>query len=60
MSGIASFISESISDHEKKMDKQDLYDPKYTTERAAYDGGFYAALLMVEDYIANQENDIES
>ncbi len=57
MSGIASYISESISDHEKKMDKQDLYDPEYTTERAAFDGGYLAALLMVEDYIANQEND---
>ncbi len=53
---LASWLSERISDHEKGMDRQDLYDPHYTTVMAAYDGGILAGLLMVEDYIANQES----
>ncbi len=53
---LASWLSERISDQEKMMDSQNLYDPKYTTLQAAYDGGVLAALLEVEEYIANQES----
>lgn len=52
---LASWLSERISDLEKVMDEE-LERPSYTTEEASFHGGRLAALLEVEDYIANQES----